>query len=161
MAHKRVFFHSAAREKLLRGTTVLADAVRVRLGPKSKSVLIQKKFNLPIVCNDGVTIANRGIAIKRGLDRGLNIACNHLQTMSAPVPAGNEKEQVATISAHNDPAIGRMVADAVKKVGDEGVITAEDSKTTETILEVVGSMQFDRGFLSPKTLMAKLWKHWW
>ncbi len=202
MAHKNILFHSAAREKLLRGTTALAAAVRVTLGPKSKSVLIQKKFGLPIVCNDGVTIAKEislkdpeedlgaqmlrqaaektgeavgdgtststilahaifsdgvrnvvagasGIDIKRGLDRGLQIARDHLQSMSAPVRTSKEKEQVATISAHNDPAIGRMVADAVERVGDEGVITVEDSKTTETILETVEGMQFDRGFISP------------
>jgi chaperonin GroEL len=202
MAHKQILFHSAAREKILRGTTALADAVRVTLGPKSKSVLIQKKWGTPIVCNDGVTIAKEvdlkdpeenlgaqmlrqaaektgeavgdgtststilaqtifadgtrnvvagasAIDIKRGLDRGLKIAIEALRAMSRPVKTRKEKAQVATISAHNDSSIGTMVADAMEKVGDEGVITVEESKTTETVLEVVEGMQFDRGFISP------------
>jgi chaperonin GroEL len=202
MAHKQILFHSAAREKILRGTTALADAVRVTLGPKSKSVLIQKKWGAPIVCNDGVTIAKEvdlkdpeenlgaqmlrqaaektgeavgdgtststilaqaifadgtrnvvagasGIDIKRGLDRGLRIAVEALRAMSRPVKTRKEKAQVATISAHNDSSIGELVADAMEKVGDEGVITVEESKTTETVLEVVEGMQFDRGFISP------------
>jgi chaperonin GroEL len=202
MTHKQILFHSAAREKILRGTAALADAVRVTLGPKSKSVLIQKKWGAPIVCNDGVTIAKEvdfkdpeenlgaqmlrqaaektgeavgdgtststilaqaifadgtrnvvagasAIDIKRGLDRGLTIAIESLRAMSRPVKARKEKAQVATISAHNDPSIGELVADAMEKVGDEGVITVEESKTTETVLEVVEGMQFDRGFISP------------
>jgi len=202
MAHKQILFHSAAREKILRGTAALADAVRVTLGPKSKSVLIQKKWGAPIVCNDGVTIAKEldlkdpeenlgaqmlrqaaektgeavgdgtststilaqaifadgtrnvvagasGIDIKRGLDRGLRIAVDELRAMSRPVKTRKEKAQVGTISAHNDPSIGDLVADAMEKVGDEGVITVEESKTTETVLEVVEGMQFDRGFISP------------
>jgi chaperonin GroEL len=202
MAHKQILFHSAAREKILRGTTALADAVRVTLGPKSKSVLIQKKWGAPIVCNDGVTIAKEvdlkdpeenlgaqmlrqaaektgeavgdgtststilaqaifadgtrnvvagasAIDIKRGLDRGLRIAVEALRAMSRPVKTRKEKAQVATISAHNDSSIGELVADAMEKVGDEGVITVEESKTTETVLEVVEGMQFDRGFISP------------
>lgn len=202
MAHKQILFHSAAREKILHGTAALADAVRVTLGPKSKSVLIQKKWGAPIVCNDGVTIAKEvdlkdpeenlgaqmlrqaaektgeavgdgtststilaqaifadgtrnvvagasAIDIKRGLDRGLKIAIESLRAMSRPVKTRKEKAQVATISAHNDPSIGELVADAMEKVGDEGVITVEESKTTETILEVVEGMQFDRGFISP------------
>ncbi|MDP2619400.1 MAG: chaperonin GroEL [Hyphomicrobiales bacterium] len=202
MAHKQILFHSSAREKILRGTAALADAVRVTLGPKSKSVLIQRKWGAPIVCNDGVTIAKEvdlkdpeenlgaqmlrqaaektgeavgdgtstatilaqaifadgtrnvvagasGIDIKRGLDRGLSIAVETLHAMSRPVKTRKEKAQVATISAHNDPSIGEMVADAMEKVGDEGVITVEESKTTETVLEVVEGMQFDRGFISP------------
>ncbi len=202
MAHKQILFHSAAREKILRGTAALADAVRVTLGPKSKSVLIQKKWGAPIVCNDGVTIAKEvdlkdpeenlgaqmlrqaaertgeavgdgtstatilaqaifadgtrnvvagasGIDIKRGLDRGLRIAVEGLRAMSRPVKTRKEKAQVATISAHNDASIGELVADAMEKVGDEGVITVEESKTTETVLEVVEGMQFDRGFISP------------
>ena len=202
MAHKQILFHSSAREKILRGTTALADAVRVTLGPKSKSVLIQKKWGAPIVCNDGSTIAKEvdlkdpeenlgaqmlrqaaektgeavgdgtststilaqaifadgtrnvvagasAIDIKRGLDRGLRIAVEALRAMSRPVKTRKEKAQVATISAHNDSSIGELVADAMEKVGDEGVITVEESKTTETVLEVVEGMQFDRGFISP------------
>ena len=202
MAHKQVLFRSAAREKILRGATQLADAIRVTLGPKSKSVLIEKKWGAPIVCNDGVTIAKEfdlkdpeenlgarvlkqaaertgdavgdgtstatilahaifadglrnvvagasAIDLKRGLDRGAKAAVDALKAMSRPVKTRKEKAQVATISAHNDPTIGELVAEAMEKVGGEGVITVEESKTTETVLEVVEGMQFDRGFLSP------------
>jgi len=202
MPHKQVLFRSIAREKLLRGATQLADAVRVTLGPKSKSVLIQKKWGAPVVCNDGVTIAKEfdvedaeenlgaqmlrqaaektgeavgdgtstsvvlahaifadgvrnvvagasAIDLKRGLERGAKAAVDRLKALSRPVKARKEKAQVATISAHNDEIIGELVADAMEKVGNEGVITAEESKTTETTLDVVEGMQFDRGFISP------------
>jgi chaperonin GroEL len=202
MAHKQILFHSAAREKILRGATLLADAVRVTLGPKSKSVLIQKSWGAPIVCNDGVTIAKEfdlkdaeenlgaqvlrqaaektgdvvgdgtststilahailadgvrnvvagasAVDLKRGLDRAARVAIEALRAMSRPVKTKAEKAQVATISAHNDPAIGALVADAIEKVGGDGVISVEESKTTETTLDVVEGMKFDRGFISP------------
>ena len=202
MAHKQVLFRAAAREKVLRGATLLADAVRITLGPKSKSVLIQRAWGAPIVCNDGVTIAKEfslkdpeenlgaqmlrqaaektseavgdgtststvlahamladgirnvvggasAIDLKRGLDRAAKAAVHALGEISRPVKERKEKAQVATIAAHNDAAIGDLVADAMEKVGNEGVITVEESKTTETVLEVVEGMQFDRGFISP------------
>ena len=89
------------------------------------------------------------VDLKRGLDRGVRVAVEAIRGLSRPVKSRLEKAQVATISAHNDPAIGELVADAMEKVGGEGVITVEESKTTETQLEVVEGLQFDRGYLSP------------
>jgi chaperonin GroEL len=201
MSHKRVLFDAVAREKVLRGATAMANAVRVTLGPKSKRVLIEKKWGFPLVCDDGVTIAKafelpdpeenlgarmmrqaaertgdavgdgtttstilahaifaegvRNVAagasavdLKRGLDRGLAVAVTALRALSRPVSSKKEKAQVASISAHNNPQLGELVAEAVDRVGDDGVISVEEGRTTETVLEVVNGMQFDRGFTS-------------
>jgi chaperonin GroEL len=202
MQSKRLLFDAEAREKVLRGATALADAVRVTLGPKSKCVLVERRFGKPLVCNDGVTIAKEvelrdpeenlgastlreaaertgdevgdgtttstllahaifaggvknvaagasAIDLKRGLDRALVVAVAALRTQSRAVSSKREQVQVATVSAHNDHTIGELVADAVERVGAEGVVTVEEAKGTETSLEVVEGMQFDRGYLSP------------
>ena len=201
MAGKHVLFRSEAREKVLRGATLMTDAVRITLGPKSKCVLIDKKWGAPFVCNDGVTIAKefeladpeenmgakmllqaaertgnavgdgtstatvlahalyaegvRNIAarasaidLKRGLDRGLRVALDALKLLARPVQSSREKMQVAAIAAHNDEEIGRLVTEAIEKVGSDGVVSVEEAKGTETTVELVEGTQFDRGYLS-------------
>ncbi|HVV87813.1 MAG TPA: chaperonin GroEL [Kofleriaceae bacterium] len=202
MTQKHLLFQAAAREKLLRGASTLADAVRITLGPRSKSVLIGKKWGSPVVCNDGVTIAKEleltdpeedlgarmirqaaertgdavgdgtstatllahaiyaegvrnvaagasAIELKHGLDRGLAAAVAAIRALSRPVTSRKERMQIATISAHNDPPMGTLVADAVEKVGADGVVSLEEAKGTDTVLDVVEGMSIDRGFLSP------------
>ena len=167
MSHTQVMFRSQAREKILRGVNAVADAVRVTLGPRSKCVLIERKFGAPLVCNDGVTIAKEtnledptenlgaqtirqaaertgdavgdgtstatilaqaifaegvknvvagasAVDLKRGLDRGTRVAVERLRDLSRPVKSRLEKAQVAAISAHNDTAIGELIADAME-----------------------------------------------
>lgn len=202
MSRKQLLVASAAREKILHGATALADAVRVTLGPKSKCVLIERKWNRPLVCNDGVTIAKEfelpdheenlgaqvireaaertgervgdgtttsallaaaiyaegvkniaagasAIELKRGLDRGLVSVLETIRSLSRPVTDHVQRVQVATVSAHNDPTIGTLVADAVERVGVEGTTTVEEAKGIETTVDVVEGMRFDRGYLSP------------
>ena len=202
MPHKHLLFRAEAREKILRGATALADAVRVTLGPRSRSVLIGKRWGSPIICNDGVTIAREmaledpeedlgarvlreaavrtgdavgdgtttatilghaiyaeglrnvtagasAVDLKRGLERGLRAAMAAIKVQSRPVTRKRERAQVAAISAHNDTSIGDLIGDAFERIGPEGVITVEEAKGTDTSMEVVEGMQFDRGYLSP------------
>ncbi len=199
---KIIEFDAEARAALKTGVDILADAVKVTLGPKGRNVVIDKKFGAPTVTKDGVTVAKeieledelenmgaqmvkevasktsdvagdgtttatvlaQGIvreglknvtagsnptALKRGIDKGVKAIIESLANMSKPLPGKKEISQVGSISANNDPEIGNLIADAMEKVGKDGVITVEEAKGTETYLEVVEGMQFDRGYLSP------------
>jgi chaperonin GroEL len=202
MAAKEVKFSVEARDKMLRGVDILANAVRVTLGPKGRNVVLDKSFGAPRITKDGVTVAKeielddkfenmgaqmvREVAsktsdqagdgtttatvlahaivkegaksvaagmnpmdLKRGVDLAVNAIVEDLKKHSKTVTSNDEIAQVATISANGDSEIGRFIAEAMKKVGNEGVITVEEAKSLETELDVVEGMQFDRGYISP------------
>src|SRR6202041_2742394 len=176
MAAKDVKFAGDARERMLRGVETLANAVKVTLGPKGRNVVLDKSFGAPRITKDGVTVAkeieledkfeNMGaqmvregakavaagmnpMDLKRGIDLAVEAVVADLVKNSKKVTSNEEIAQVGTISANGDAEIGKFLADAMKKVGNEGVITVEEAKSLETELEVVEGMQFDRGYISP------------
>src|SRR5689334_19870817 len=176
MPAKVVRFSVDARDRMLRGIETLAHAVRVTLGPKGRNVLLDKSFGAPRITKDGVTVAkeieledkfeNMGaqmvrewakavaagmnpMDLKRGIDLAVEAVVEDLKKNSKKVTSNEEIAQVGTISANGDTEIGKFLADAMKKVGNEGVITVEEAKSLETELEVVEGMQFDRGYISP------------
>ncbi|NIF41585.1 chaperonin GroEL [Burkholderia sp. Tr-862] len=202
MSAKDVKFHDSARARIVKGVNVLADAVKVTLGPKGRNVLIERSFGAPTITKDGVSVAkeielkdrfeNMGAQIvkqvasktadvagdgtttatvlaqaivqegmkhvaagmnpmdlKRGIDKAVTAVLDELRQLSKPISTNREIAQVGSISANADDAIGKIIADAMEKVGKEGVITVEDGKSLENELDVVEGMQFDRGYVSP------------
>ena len=198
---KQIVHGEDSRQAILRGVNILADAVKITLGPKGRNVVLDKKFGSPTITKDGVTVAkeielkepleNMGaqmvkevasktsdvagdgtttatvlaqaifregvktvaaganpMAVKRGIERAVEVAVEKIKELSKPVK-GEMIAQVATVSANNDSTIGNIIAEAMKKVGKNGVITVEEAKAIETTLDVVEGMQFDRGYLSP------------
>jgi chaperonin GroEL len=198
---KQIVTGANSRQSILRGVNILADAVKITLGPKGRNAVIEKKFGAPVITKDGVTVAkeielqdpleNMGaqmvrevasktsdvagdgtttatllaqaifregvrtvaagaspMALKRGIDKAVEAVVAEIKRLSREVK-GEMITQVGTISANNDKQVGSIIAEAMKKVGKDGVITVEESKTMETALEVVEGMQFDRGYLSP------------
>jgi chaperonin GroEL len=199
---KQLKFDEEARSSLLKGVTIMAEAVKATLGPKGRNVVIDKKFGSPTITKDGVTVAkeielkdkyeNMGaqmvkevasktsdvagdgtttatvlaqaifreglrnvtaganpMAVKRGIEAAVDAVVNDLKGFSKATKDKKEIAQVATIASNNDKTIGNLIAEAMEKVGKDGVITVEESKSAETVLDVVEGMQFDRGYLSP------------
>src|SRR5580765_5583875 len=173
---KQIIYGEDSRQAILRGVNALADAVKVTLGPKGRNVVIDRKFGSPTITKDGVTVAkeidlkdaveNMGaqmvrevasktsdtaganpMELKRGIEKAVEAIIEQLKKISKPV-AGHMIGQVGTISANSDETIGKIIAEAMEKVGKDGVITVEEAKSMETSLEVVEGMQFDRGYLS-------------
>jgi len=202
MAAKDIKYTDEARRSILAGVEKLAKAVKVTLGPAGRNVILEKKFGIPVITKDGVTVAkeidlkdpyeNVGaqlvrevasktadvagdgtttatvlaeaifreglkmiatganpVEVKRGIDKAVEVVVEELKKLSKQVSDTREIEQVATISANNDPEIGKKIAEAMEKVGKDGVITIEEGKSTETYVDVVNGYQFDRGYLSP------------
>ena len=202
MAAKEIRYDQKAREALLKGVNILADAVKVTLGPKGRNVILEKSFGSPTVTKDGVTVAkeieledkfeNMGaqmvrevasktsdiagdgtttatvlaqaiyregsklvaaghnpMELKRGIEKGVETVIEELKKQSKPTKEQREISQVGKISANNDETVGNIIAEAMAKVGKEGVITVEEAKSMETTLDIVEGMQFDRGYISP------------
>ncbi|BEV08703.1 MULTISPECIES: chaperonin GroEL [unclassified Methylophilus] len=202
MAAKDVKFHDHARQKIVKGVNILADAVKVTLGPKGRNVVLERSFGAPVITKDGVSVAkeielqdkleNMGaqmvkqvasktadvagdgtttatvlaqaivqegmksvasgmnpMDLKRGIDKAVAALVDELKVMSKAITTNREIAQVGSISANSDTAIGQIIADAMEKVGKEGVITVEEGKSLQNELDVVEGMQFDRGYISP------------